>query len=799
MSVVVVAEKPSVGRDLARVLGANRKGEGFLEGNGYLVTWAIGHLVGLAEPAEVKAEWKRWDFGLLPMIPEKWPLSVLGKTRAQFNVLKKLLRDGAVERVVCATDAGREGELIFRFIYEAAGCRKPVQRLWISSLTDGAIREGFRKLKDGRSYDALAAAARARSQADWLVGMNLSRAYGLSMAQTGMSVGRVQTPTLAMVVARELEIRNFKPEDYLEVVATFEGETGARYKGTWFRPQKASPGEKGEGAAQARRLLADGVEAGQIVERARRGKACIEGVRAETKRMPPPLLYDLTELQRHANRLYAMSAQRTLAAAQALYERHKLLSYPRTDSRHLSKDVADTLPDVVRAVKERYAGMLAPGTGERPLGRRYVDDAKVSDHHAIIPTDRRLNDPRALGEDERRIYDLVCRRLLQAWHGEHVWDVTTVTTAITTQSPEVVDRYRSQGTAVREVGWKVLDPVLSRREKPDEDEAQALPAGLERGQPQRVVDAQAVKKTTRPPPRFTEATLLTAMETAGAALDDKELSNAMKERGLGTPATRAATIETLLDRAYIVRQGKALEATEKGVQLIAAVDGVVKSPAMTGEWEARLARMEKGQEALPEFMSAIERYVREVVGRVPPPSGRSSGGGGGAGWRSRTAGPAAGAAAEAPKGARRRPSASGGTAAPAKTWAIAPWNQQTGGGSAKGTKRRAGTGAAGKEGRAVGGSRTRRAGDVAAPSPAAAPGAVDDQELTGKILGALRTRDGQSTGRMCRTILGEGPAERQRFELLVRSLVSAGTLRLTHDVFETEGRKIPFQRAWLAP
>jgi DNA topoisomerase-3 len=723
--VVVVAEKPSVGRDLARVLGATRKGEGFLEGNGYRVTWAIGHLVGLAEPHEVNPEWKRWDFSLLPMVPGRWPLSVLRNTRAQFAILRGLLRAADVDRVVCATDAGREGELIFRLIYEAAGCKKPVQRLWISSLTDSAIRDGFARLKDARSFDALADAARARSQADWLVGMNLSRAYGLSLGQTGISVGRVQTPTLALVVQREREVRDFRPEDYLEVVATFEGPTGARYRGTWFRPRPGGMPPSTEW--QGRRLPPDGAEAGEVVARARAGRAAIETVRAETKRMPPPALYDLTELQRHANRLYGLSAQRTLSAAQALYERHKLLSYPRTDSRHLSRDVAQTLPGVVAAIADGYRDALAPGTGARPLGPRFVDDAQVSDHHAIIPTDRR---PQlgTLGADERRIYDLVCRRLLSAWHGDHVWDLTTVVTAITPPAAaSPVDRFHSQGTAVRQEGWKVLDVK--------EDDAQALPAGLLPGQPQRVVDARAVKKATRPPPRYTEATLLTAMETAGAALEDKELCAAMKDRGLGTPATRAATIETLLTRGYIVRSGKTLSATDKGIGLIAAVDPTVASPAMTGDWEARLKRIERSEEQLAAFMDAIERYVRDVVGRVPRPGGGRTG----------------------PPPARR---GSGRARAPGKGTA---------------TKR---------------GTRKRR--------PSAATPAVADPALEGRILEALRARDGQSTGRMCKALLGEDMAHRRGFEAVLGKLAADGKVRLAPDVFEVDGRKVPFKRAWLS-
>ncbi|HLM74736.1 MAG TPA: DNA topoisomerase 3, partial [Polyangiaceae bacterium] len=675
MTIAVVAEKPSVARDIAQVLGATARGDGFFKGGGYIVTWAIGHLVALAQPHQIRPEWKRWARDLLPILPSSFPLVVLEPTRDQFDVVRKILTDRSVERVVCATDAGREGELIFRYIYEAAGCSKPVSRLWISSLTPDAIKQGFRRLRDAREYDRLADAARGRSRADWLVGMNLSRAYSLAMDQD-FSVGRVQTPTLAMVVEREKQIRKFVPEDYLEVVATFSpeiaqllpnaGAGGERisYTGRYVRelvgaaPPRDKPknGDAKSPAVLARRLPADGEEAKRIIERARWGEARIDSVRPERRRIPPPLLYDLTELQRHANRLYGMSAQRTLDSAQALYERRKLISYPRTDSRYLSEEVAVTLGPVVKAVAGRYAGLTAPGTGTRPLGRRFVDNSKVTDHHAIIPTGA-PGPGVVLGGDEERIYDLICRRLLSAWHEDYIFSITTVVTAITTvekaANTPTVDRYVSSGTAIEQIGWKVLDigggkragkdknksksntksaEDARRRSKgvaldeqdgageaegpEDDEEEQALPAGLAPGIRARVLDAKAEKKKTKPPVRFTEATLLTAMETAGRTLDDEELSDAMKDSGLGTPATRAATIETLLSREYIIRKGKSLVATDKGIGLIDAVHPVVKSPIMTGEWEARLLMLQRGQGDLGAFMAGIEAYVRRVVQEV---------------------------------------------------------------------------------------------------------------------------------------------------------------------------------------
>ncbi|HLJ47916.1 MAG TPA: DNA topoisomerase 3 [Bryobacteraceae bacterium] len=603
--IAVLAEKPSVARDIARVLGATKQGDGYLHGNGHIVTWAVGHLAALAQPHEIKPDWKHWRRDLLPMLPAEWPLVVYEKTKDQFQTVQRILTSPKVSRVVCATDAGREGELIFRYIYEAAHCDKPVSRLWISSLTPEAIRKGLDSLRPGSDYDPLADAARGRSRADWLVGMNLSRAYSLTYGGSELlSIGRVQTPTLAMLVERELAIRAFVPEDYLEVVATFQpvAKADQKYKGTWFRKK---PDET--------RLPFDGEEAKQIVARAKTGTAAVESVKFETQRMAPPALYDLTELQRHANRLFGFSAQKTLDLAQALYEKHKLLSYPRTDSRHLSQDVAATLPRIVQVIQEPYREHLAPGTGERPLGKRFVDDSKVTDHHAIIPTTT-PPDKANPSPDERKIYDLVCRRLLSAWHDDHIWSVTTVITAII--NPGIVDRYHTSGTAVKQVGWKVLDLAPPAKKKDTEAPAQVLPPDLKEGDAVNVLDVEALKKRTRPPKRFTEATLLTAMETAGQTLDDKELSDAMKENGLGTPATRAAIIEVLLKREYIVRNGKSLEATDKGIRLIEVVHPEVKSPAMTGQWEAFLKRIERGKAQLAPFIHGIEDYVREVVGKV---------------------------------------------------------------------------------------------------------------------------------------------------------------------------------------
>src|SRR5579863_6572511 len=450
--------------------------------------------------------------------------------------------------------------------------------------------------------------------------MNLSRAYSLAYSEE-LSVGRVQTPTLAMVVERELAIRSFVPEDYLEVVASFRPTSGTKestYQGRWFRTGPEAGADK-ESLQKAMRLPIDGEEANRVVERARTGKASIESIESETQRIAPPALYDLTELQRHANRLFGFSAQKTLDLAQALYERHKLISYPRTDSRHLSADVAATVPGIVAAISANYKQQLAPGTGARPLSKRFVDDSKVSDHHAVIPTAVFPGNAH-LAEDERKIYDLICRRFLMMWHDDYLQAVTTVITAIT--NGNIVDRYRTTGTLVQQMGWKVLDIGSEGRRRDtrggseEETPEQVLPITLAKGQLQDVIEIEAKKKKTRPPKRFTEGTLLTAMQTAGQNLDEKELSEAMKETGLGTPATRAAIIEVLLKRGFIVRTGKNLEATEKGIHLIEVVHPEVKSPAMTGQWEAFLKKIQHGQSRLEPFLDGINQYVRSVVAKV---------------------------------------------------------------------------------------------------------------------------------------------------------------------------------------
>jgi DNA topoisomerase III len=606
--IVVVAEKPSVARDIARVLGARERMDGALRGSGYLVTWAIGHLVALAQPEQIDPRWKGWRFDTLPMLPRQWPLAVLENTRKQFALVSGWLTAPETREVVCATDAGREGELIFRYIAEQARLQKPVKRLWVSSLTDEAIRAGFRKLQDASVYDPLADAARGRSRADWLVGMNLSRAYTL-LGERGsgvLSVGRVQTPTLALLVERDRAIAAFVPEAYQEVAidcAAQEKTFEARY----VRSHQDN---------EAARLDPKTAEAAEVRERALTGEARVHAVEREEKRSRPQLLYDLTELQRHASRLYGFSASHTLEVAQRLYEQHKLISYPRTDSRHLSDDVARELPAIIEAVTPPYRQLLEPDSLRRTLGKRFVDDSQVRDHHAIIPTGKQAR--LAPGSDDFKLYDLIVRRLLAAYQSDYVWAVTTVRIEVALARPEPppeaasgaeVDRYLATGNTMLQLGYRALD-VLAR--KRDNAEAPSLPA-LSEGAILAVKDARVEDKQTRPPPHFSEASLLTAMETAGRALDDKELSEAMRERGLGTPATRAATIETLLARGFIVRDDKSLRSTPTGMALIDAVHPQVRSPAMTGEWEYKLREIERGRGKLDSFMAGIEAFVAELI------------------------------------------------------------------------------------------------------------------------------------------------------------------------------------------
>jgi DNA topoisomerase-3 len=601
---LIVAEKPAVARDLARVLGVPARGAGAFRGARHVITWCIGHLVELDEPAAYDPAWRRWRLDALPMIPERFRLRPARGTAAQWRVVRDLLRAREFDEVVNACDAGREGELIFRYALELARApARRVRRLWVSSLTDAALRAGLARLRPAAELDPLADAARCRSEADWLVGMNATRAVTVRAGGRGrlLSIGRVQTPTLALVVAREAAIRAFVPERYAEVVGTFTAAPGIDFAATWTSP------------VDGKTRLEPPVAAA-IAERAgAAGSARVESVERTAEREPPPLLFDLTALQKTANKRFGLSAKRTLDAAQALYERHKALSYPRTDARHLPGDVRGELPGIFDAL----AGLAAvapfvPAARAAAGGRlpRVFDDRKVGDHHAIIPTGR-APDPDRLGADERRVYDLVVRRFLAAFHPDAELEATTVTVAVPSAAraelPPPPDRFVARGKVRRVAGWQAVAGI--------DPPATALPA-LAAGQP---LDGSyaVVDKQTEPPRRFTEATLLAAMESAGKEITDEELRLAMRDCGLGTPATRAQTIETLLERDYLRREGKALAPTALGVALVETLPvPSLASPELTGRWEARLARVARGEEGRAAFMADIAAYVRGFVAEI---------------------------------------------------------------------------------------------------------------------------------------------------------------------------------------
>ncbi len=596
---LVVAEKPSVARDIARVLGAGTRGEGALTGGDWIVSWALGHLVELCDPEEINPDWKKWRMDTLPMLPDTLPTKVISKTRSQFSALKKLLNSPEVDRVVCATDSGREGELIFRYIYAQAKCKKPVDRLWISSMTDAAIREGFSQIKPDSAYDGLYESARCRSEADWLVGMNASRAFSLRYDSL-LSIGRVQTPTLCLIVNRDREIAAFNPRDYWEIEADF-----GDYKGTWQNPESKDSKCFDEALAQAICALVTGSPA-----------AVVEATR-EKKRQMPPQLYDLTELQRDANRLFGLPASRTLNLVQSLYEKHKMLTYPRTDSRYLTRDMYGKVHKVIGTLPEPWASLAAPlrQLEKLPWSPRMYNDAKVSDHHAIVPTGNYA----ALGrltDLERKIFDLVARRLIAMHYPDYEYESARIVTR-TERGPH---SFLSTGVTPLVEGWKAVYKDLSasssgRRKKAEEP---PLPA-LSQGDTRVVKRARPEKKATKPPEHLTDATLLSAMENAGRNLEDEELRESMKDSGLGTPATRAAIIERLIQVGYVQRKGKTLTATPKGDRLIQVVPEEISSPITTGKWEKALSSLAKTT-AEPErtaqsdrFMSGIRRYAAFLV------------------------------------------------------------------------------------------------------------------------------------------------------------------------------------------
>jgi DNA topoisomerase III len=604
---LVIAEKPSVGRDLSRVLpGPWAKHEGYLEGPEHVLTWAVGHLVQLAEPDEYDPRYKKWRMADLPIVPDRFKLVVRDeRSKKQMSVVTQELKRDDVDKVVNACDAGREGELIFAYLYEKAGSKKPVQRLWLSSMTKSAMTSAFENLRPADDFASLEAAARSRSEADWIVGMNSTRAATIRLRSSfdgAVSLGRVQTPTLAIIARREEEIRAFVPEPYWLVDATFEA-TGDRMYGGRYHA-----------GAQPRLKTAE--EATAIVEAVRGRQGTITKLEKSTRKERAPLLYDLTSLQRDANTRFGFSARRTLAAAQRCYEEHKVLTYPRTNSRYLTTDmVAEIKPTVEHVAANRdYAegARYVLGLDLLPLSR-VVDDAKVGDHHAIIPT----NSPQTLdklSDDDRRIYDLVARRFLAVFHPEAVFENTRVETTVEGHI------FRTRGRILVVPGWRGVygeQAEAGGDGRTDDEDDEGGPQQLPRLERDETVDTRAVEsleKETKPPRRYSDASLLGAMEAAGKDLDDEELREAMKDSGIGTPATRAAIIERLIDVGYVERDARALVATEKGLSVIRLLgEHALTSPGLTGEWERRLSLIERGEDSRPKFMGDIEKFAEATV------------------------------------------------------------------------------------------------------------------------------------------------------------------------------------------
>ncbi|GFI61061.1 DNA topoisomerase 3 [Clostridiales bacterium] len=585
--ILVIAEKPSVARDLARVLKCSQRGVGFISGDKYIVSWAVGHLVTLSEPEDYDKAYKRWSEASLPIIPEKMKLKAIKSSKKQLSILKVLMNDKDTESLICATDSGREGELIFRYIYDYNKCKKPFSRLWISSMTDAAIKEGFSRLKEGREYDSLYFSAKCRSEADWLVGINATRAFTIKYNAL-LSVGRVQTPTLAMIVKRQKEIDEFVPKKYFEVMVDY-----GDFKGTWI-------GDKND------TKLFDRAEAEAIAERVAGKTAVAEEITKTAKQTQPPQLYDLTELQRDCNKMYGFSAQKTLDIAQSLYEKHKMITYPRTDSRYLSDDMIPKIKNIMSKLVEAdifsdYVKKLIDMT-KLPITKRIVDNKKVTDHHAIIPTVSSYKKDR-LTADEKRVFGLVALRFIAVFYPAYKYTSTKILMVWEK------DKFISKGSTINDEGWKRLYREVYKNNR---DNEQVIP-DIQKGESRLIKKALAEEKETRPPSPYNEASLLTAMENAGRNTDDEELKEKLKEYGLGTPATRAAIIERLITVGYIYRKGKNLVPNEKGRQLIEILPEEIKTPITTGKWEKSLGSIAKGSMQPQRFMESINRYVYYLV------------------------------------------------------------------------------------------------------------------------------------------------------------------------------------------
>lgn len=592
---LVLTEKPSVAKDIARVLGCKRSGNGCIVGDKYIVTWALGHLVTLADPEAYNDKYKSWRMEDLPMLPGRMKLVVIGQTSKQFKAVSSLLSSAEVSDIVIATDAGREGELVARWIIQKANCRKPMRRLWISSQTDKAIKEGFASLKPSSQYDNLYRSAQCRAEADWLVGLNVTRALTCKH-NAQLSAGRVQTPTLAMIVRREEDILRFRPKDYFTVKADF-GEYTALYK---------------DGKGQAR--FADAAAAKEVADSVRGKRGVLSEVKKVYRFKAPPAAYDLTELQRDANKKYGYSAKQTLSLMQSLYETHKLLTYPRTDSRYITKDVAATLPERLRAIAiGPYKDSANAVLRSKPIQTKYiVNDAKVTDHHAIIPTEQYV-DLNKLSREERHIYDLVVRRFIAVLSAPFEYDEVQVKITVGKYN------FYTKGQSVKSAGWKALyDSSLADDDDDAEPDlaAQRLPA-LSQGAAAAVKEVRVCAGKTSPPARYTEATLLTAMENPASQVEDGRLRDALKTAGgLGTPATRADIIEKLFNSFYIERRGREIFPTSKGRQLIGIVPPDLKSAELTAKWEQQLSLIAEGKANDRKFIEEMRGYASSLVQAV---------------------------------------------------------------------------------------------------------------------------------------------------------------------------------------
>ncbi|MGE5676393.1 MAG: DNA topoisomerase 3 [Mycobacterium leprae] len=593
---LIIAEKPSAAMAIAEALGGFSRREGYMESDGYYLSWAIGHLVELLDPEEYDPKWKRWSLESLPIMPVAFGLKVAPRTKSQFSVLMKLAKQAS--DLINACDAAREGELIFRYICDAGKIRLPARRLWVSALTREGIRRAFAGLRPEEEYDRLYQSALCRAQGDWLVGMNGTRAFTVKWGEL-YSIGRVQTPTLAMLVKREREIEAFVPEPFWQVSATFLAEPDRTYTGRWF--DKTGDRLKSAAAAEA------------VVTRVKGQKGQVESVEQKPVAEKPPQLFDLTSLQREANRRFGLTAAATLKAAQSLYEA-KLITYPRTDSRYLNRDLVKVLPKVVESLggtgqfRELAAGADLGLVGYNNF--RVVNDSKVTDHHAIIPTREKAG---SLSAVEAKIYDLIARRFLAQFYPEARYLETEVITAV----GALPDRFRTRGRQMLEPGWHVVEPEPPRKREEQEEEAESRLPKLTAHEPVATRKVEAQQKETQPPKRFNEASLLSAMEFAGKEMTDDALKEAMKGHGLGTPATRAAIIERLKDVGYITLSKKMLVPTEKGKHLVdlaeAAGAQVLLSPELTGEWEKRIADIQSGEYDPIRFLTEVRELTAQVV------------------------------------------------------------------------------------------------------------------------------------------------------------------------------------------